>query len=57
LGMTDAINFATMNPAKNLGIFDHKGSIKETKDADFAVIDKEFNVYMTISEGHVVFEK
>ena len=32
-------------------------SIKEGKDADFTVIDKEFNVYMTVCEGNVVFEK
>ena len=53
----DTIDFATKNPAKNLHIFDKKGSIKEGKDADFAVIDKDFNVYMTISEGHIVYEK
>jgi len=54
---TDTIDFATKNPAKNLGIFDKKGSIKEGKDADFAVVDKDFNVYMTISEGRVVYKK
>ncbi len=54
---TDTIDFATKNPAKNLGIFDKKGSIKEGKDADFAVVDKDFNVYMTISEGRIVYKK
>ena len=48
---------ATKNPAINLGVYDSKGSIKEGKDADFAIIDKDFNVYMTICEGNVVFEK
>ena len=27
------------------------------KDADFAVVDKDFNVYMTVSEGHIVYKK
>lgn len=57
LSIEDTIDFATKNPALNLGIYDAKGSIKEGKDADFAIIDKDFNVYMTVSEGHVIFEK
>ena len=57
LSLEDTINFATKNPALNLGIYDSKGSIKEGKDADFTVIDKDFNVYMTVCEGNVVFEK
>jgi len=57
LSLEDTINFATKNPALNLGVYDSKGSIKEGKDADFAVIDKDFNVYMTVCEGNVVFEK
>ena len=55
--MEDTINFATKNPAVNLGIYDKKGSIKVGKDADFAVIDKDFNVYMTVSEGRIVYQK
>ena len=57
LSMEDTINMATKNPAMNLYVYDKKGSIKEGKDADFAVIDENFNVYMTVSEGNVVFEK
>ena len=57
LSLEDTINFATKNPAINLGVYASKGSIKEGKDADFAVIDKDFNVYMTVCEGNVVFEK
>lgn len=55
--LEETIDLATANPAKNLHIFDKKGSIKEGKDADFAVIDKDFNVYMTVSEGHIVYKK
>ncbi len=55
--LVDTVNFATKNPAMNLGIYDKKGSIKVGKDADFAVIDKDFNVYMTVSEGEIVYKK
>lgn len=52
----DAIDFATQNPAKNLGIFDSQGSIKAGKRADLTVLDEEFNVLMTIRGGKIVYE-
>ena len=55
LPLTDVVDLATKNPAKNLGVFENKGSIKEGKDADFTVIDENFNVYMVVSEGKVVY--
>ena len=54
---TDAIDFATANPAKNLGIYDKKGSIKVGKDADFTVLDGEFNVLLTVRAGNVIYKK
>lgn len=57
LSMEKAIDLATINPAKVLGIDNQKGSIALGKDADFAIIDKDYNVYMTVSNGRVVFDK
>lgn len=58
VSFTDAIDFATANPAKNLGVYDKKGSIKVGKDADFAIIDKTtFEVLMTVRGGNVVYNK
>jgi N-acetylglucosamine-6-phosphate deacetylase len=57
VSLEEVIDFATINPAKNLYIDDKKGSIKVGKDADFAVIDEDFNVYKTIRGGNVVFSK
>ncbi len=53
---TDAIDFATKNPAKCLNIFDKVGSIEKGKRADFAVIDGEFNVKLTVRDGEVVYK-
>lgn len=53
----DAVKFATENPAKNLGIFDKMGSIKENKLANFAIVDKNLNVYATIRNGKVIYKK
>jgi len=55
LSMEKAVDLATINPAKVLKIDDKKGSIALGKDADFAVVDKDFNVYMTVSNGLVVY--
>lgn len=59
LGVTleETIDFATINPARNIYVDDKKGSIKVGKDADFAVIDEDFNVYKTIRGGNVIFSK
>lgn len=52
---TDAIDFATVNPAKNLGVFGERGSIEVGKRADFTILDKDFNVLYTIVKGDVVY--
>ena len=57
LSFTDAVDCATINPAKCLNVESKKGSIEVGKDADLVVVDKEFNVYMTICRGQVVYSK
>lgn len=57
LDIEDVVDLATKNPARNLHIYDRKGSIAVGKDADFVVIDHDFNVYMTIANGHVIYRK
>ena len=53
---TDAVDFATVNPAKNLKIFDKCGSIEVGKSANFAVLNGEFEVKLTVREGKVIFK-
>ena len=57
LSITDAVDLASINPAKALKVDNKKGSIKIGKDADFAVIDKDLNVYMTVVKGNIVYNK
>lgn len=57
LSIEETVDLATKNPAINLGIFDHKGSIALGKDADFTVIDKDFNVYMTVNRGNIIYKR
>ena len=57
ISLEDAIDMATINPARNLKMEKEIGSIKEGKKADFAIIDKDVNVYKTIRDGEVVYSK
>lgn len=54
---TDAVDFATANPAKNLGLFDQMGSIEVGKNADFTVLNEEFEVCLTVRGGKTVYKK
>ena len=53
-----AVDFATANPAKNLGVYDKMGSIKEGKQANFTVLDKDtFEVLLTVRKGKIIYKK
>lgn len=57
LSLEEAVRLATVNPAKNLGIYDKVGSIKEGKLANFVILDKELNVVETVREGKSIYKK
>lgn len=50
----DVIKMASENPAKQIGIYDRKGSIAQTKDADLLIVDENLNIKYTICRGVVV---
>lgn len=55
ISFTDAVDFATVNPAKNIGVFDKYGSIEVGKKANLTVLDDDFSVLYTIVNGKVVY--
>ncbi len=55
--LTDAVRMASLNGAKVLGIQRQKGILAAGMDADIVVMDKEFNVMVTIKEGKVRHSK
>lgn len=58
VALCDAVDYATANPAKNLGVYDQMGSIEEGKLANFAILDKNtFEVLYTIREGKIIYKK
>lgn len=54
--LCDAIQTATINPARVLGIDGRKGSLEEGKDADIVIMDKNLNVSTTIIGGKIAYE-
>lgn len=54
---TDAVDFATINPAKNLKIDRERGSIKVGKRADFTLLDEKFDVVATIRGGEIIYKR
>ncbi|MGJ7919721.1 N-acetylglucosamine-6-phosphate deacetylase [Neobacillus sp. LXY-4] len=55
--LEEAIEMASGNPAKQLNVFDRKGSISVGKDADIAILDDNLEVVMTICRGAVAYKK
>lgn len=57
LSLSDAIDLASINPAKNLKIDKEVGSIKKGKKADFIVIDNKVDILKTYKDGNIVYQK
>ena len=57
LNIYEAINLASLNPAKSIKIDDKKGSLEIGKDADIAIFDDNMNCHLTIVEGQIVYKK
>ena len=55
LSINEAINLASLNPAKSINMDKTKGSLDINKDADIALFDEDMNCYMSISQGEIIF--
>lgn len=55
--LEEAIEMASMNPAKELNVFNRKGSIAVGKDADIVILDDELEVVMTFCRGTLSYHK
>ncbi|WP_421383564.1 N-acetylglucosamine-6-phosphate deacetylase [Bacillus salacetis] len=55
--LAEIIEMASVNPAKQLNIFERKGSLAKGKDADVVILDEELEVAMTFCRGKLAFKK
>ena len=53
---TKAVDFATINPARMLGIDKETGSIAVGKRADFTVINENYDVLLTVCGGKIIYQ-
>ena len=51
------IHMVSLNPAKLLGLDNEKGSLAVGKDADITILNKDFEVLVTIVEGQLCFRR
>jgi len=56
VSLREAVEMATLTPARVVGMSGSKGSIAPGKDADIVLFDRDVNVSMTIVGGEVVWE-
>ncbi|GGK02956.1 N-acetylglucosamine-6-phosphate deacetylase [Lentibacillus kapialis] len=50
------VQMTSANPAKQVGIFDRKGSIKPGKDADLLLVDDDLDIKYTICRGMIAYQ-
>ncbi|MBH0169247.1 N-acetylglucosamine-6-phosphate deacetylase [Fictibacillus sp. 18YEL24] len=55
--ISDIIQMTSVNPAKELNVYDRKGSLAPGKDADIVVLDEDFEVVMTFCKGHIAYRR
>ncbi|WP_026694480.1 N-acetylglucosamine-6-phosphate deacetylase [Peribacillus kribbensis] len=56
MNLEDVIHLASVNPAKQLGIFDRKGSIAPGKDADFVLVTSDLQILRTFCRGTLAYD-
>lgn len=57
ISLLEAIRLAAVNPAKQLNIFDRKGSINVGKDADIIILNEQLEVVITICRGVQAYKR
>lgn len=53
----EAIQMTSQNAARQLNIYDRKGSITKGKDADLVILSEELNIKMTFCRGEIAYEE
>lgn len=53
--LEDIVIMSSKNPAKQLGVYDRKGSITVGKEADLVVLNENYEVIMTFCRGNLAF--
>lgn len=55
--LRDVIKMGAVNPAKQINIFDRKGSITVGKDADIILVDENISIKYTFCKGEISYKE
>lgn len=55
--LTEAVNMASINPARRIGVDGRKGSLRVGKDADITVFESDFSAWKTFVMGREVYSQ
>lgn len=55
--LAEAIRLASLNPATVIGLEDRKGALKPGLEADLVLLEKDFEVKLTMVHGQVVYQR
>lgn len=55
LSIPEAVNLATINPAKVIHVDDLKGSLKVNKDSDIIIFNDNLDILTTIVNGNIIY--
>ena len=53
----EAVNMMSATPAKNIGVFDRKGSLAPGKDADIILFDENIHVSLVLVKGQIRYQE
>ena len=57
ISLPKAIQMASFNPAKSIGIDDKKGNLESGKDADIVILNKNLETELTVVAGKIVYRR
>jgi N-acetylglucosamine-6-phosphate deacetylase len=57
VSLIEAVKMTSVNPAKQLNVFDRKGSITVGKDADLTILSENYQVQLTICRGETAYRR
>ena len=57
LSLKDALQMATLTPARIIGVNNQKGSLEKGKDADVLILDRDLNIHRTIIQGKTEYTR
>jgi len=56
LSLAEAVQLASLNPARRLGVAHRVGSLEVGKDASLVLLDDAFRVRLTLRQGELIYD-